>query len=89
MLAAYEESKAIRRSGFIAQEVERAADGAGYNFSGIIKPRSEKDYYSISYESFVPALVKAIQELNKKVEELSDQNAELRYEIKVLMQNMK
>ena len=43
---------------------------------------THKDYYNIRYESFVPALVKAIQELNKKIEELQDKNAELRYEIK-------
>ncbi len=54
-----------------------------------VKPRSENDHYCISYESFVPVLAKAIQELNKKVAELSDKNAELRYYIKVLMQNMK
>lgn len=89
MNAAYEQSAAIRRSGFIAQEVEKAAGDAGYNFSGIIKPRTEKGYYSISYESFVPALVKAVQELNKKVEELQAQNADLWQELKILMQNFK
>lgn len=52
----------IRRSGFIAQEVEKAALDANFDFSGIIKPSSESDHYSLSYESFVVPLVKAVQE---------------------------
>jgi trimeric autotransporter adhesin len=52
----------IRRSGFIAQEVEQAALKAGYNFSGLIKPRSSNEHYSLSYDAFVVPLVKAVQE---------------------------
>ena len=62
MLASYNEAAAIRRSGFIAQEVEKAATVSGYNFSGIIKPKTEHAYYSLSYEAFVVPLVKAVQE---------------------------
>jgi len=60
--SAYADASAIRRSGFIAQEVERAADSAGYDFSGIIRPANEQDHYSLSYESFVVPLVKGMQE---------------------------
>ena len=60
--ASYDEASAIRRSGFIAQEVEKAADASGYNFSGIIKPKTEREHYSLSYESFVVPLVKGMQE---------------------------
>lgn len=42
--------------------MEKAADEAGYNFSGIIIPKNDKEHYSLSYESFVVPLVKAIQE---------------------------
>jgi trimeric autotransporter adhesin len=70
VLASYNEAADIRRTGFIAQEVEKAAMVAGYNFSGIIKPKTEQDHYSLSYESFVAPLVKAIQELNTKAEKL-------------------
>jgi heme exporter protein D len=59
---AYNEAAAIRRTGFIAQEVEQAANVSGYQFSGIIKPLSETDHYALSYESFVVPLVKSIQE---------------------------
>ncbi len=68
--ASYNEAAAIRRTGFIAQEVEQAALKTGYNFSGINKPKTEKDHYSLSYESFVVPLVKAVQEQNKQIDEL-------------------
>jgi len=38
--ASYDASSQIRRSGFIAQEVEKAADASGYNFSGLIRPKN-------------------------------------------------
>jgi len=58
----FNEAMSVRRSGFIAQEVEEAAKKAGYNFSGLIKPNKEQKHYSLSYESFVVPLVKAVQE---------------------------
>ena len=68
MEAAYTEAAAIRRSGFIAQEVEKAADASGYNFSGIIKPKMEQDHYSLSYEAFVVPLVKGMQEQQRIID---------------------
>ncbi len=60
-----EEAKdSIEESGFIAQEVEQAAKDVGYNFSGLSKPASDKDYYKLGYTTFVVPLVKAVQELN-------------------------
>ena len=69
MQASYNEAAQIRRSGFIAQEVEDAANKSGYNFSGIIKPKTEKEHYSLSYESFVVPLVKAVQEQQQIINE--------------------
>jgi hypothetical protein len=73
---AYDEAARIRRSGFIAQEVEHAAMASGYDFSGIIRPKTDQDHYSLSYDAFVVPLVKAVQEQqqiilqqNKKLEE--------------------
>jgi hypothetical protein len=68
--ASYNEAAAIRRTGFIAQEVEKAAEKTGYDFSGINKPKTAADHYSLSYESFVVPLVKAVQEQNKEIEDL-------------------
>jgi hypothetical protein len=69
----YNEATLLRRSGFIAQEVEKAANASGYNFSGISKPKSPQDHYGLSYESFVVPLVKAVQELSAQVVELQRQ----------------
>jgi len=55
-------------SGFIAQEVEKAAQSSGYNFSGIHKPNNSKDLYGLSYAEFVVPLVKAVQEQEQKID---------------------
>ena len=54
-------------SGFIAQEVEKAAREAGYDFSGVDKPKNEKDLYGLRYADFVVPLVKAIQEQQQTI----------------------
>lgn len=76
--ASYNEAAAVRRTGFIAQEVEKAAVESGFNFSGIIKPQTKKDHYGLSYESFVVPLVKAIQEQQKQIDDLKKENEELK-----------
>ena len=83
--ASYQEATAIRHTGFIAQEVEKAAGATGYNFTGINKPASDKDHYSLSYESFIMPLVKAVQEQQGQIQEqhtqmdkLAKENAELK-----------
>ena len=58
-----------RYSGFIAQEVEEAANAVGYDFSGIDSPKGDDDIYGLRYAEFVTPLVKAIQELEQKIEE--------------------
>jgi hypothetical protein len=66
----------IKFSGFLAQEVEAAANAVGYDFSGLTVPRNDKELYTLSYEQFVVPLVKAVQELNEKVKQLEAQLAE-------------
>jgi len=51
-------------TGFVAQEVEKAANKFNYDFSGVYKPQNEKDLYGLSYSDFVVPLVKAVQELS-------------------------
>ncbi len=63
-------SMEVRHSGFIAQEVEKAAKEAGYHFSAVHKPENEHDNYSIAYSQFVVPLVKAVQEQQQMIEEL-------------------
>lgn len=73
-------SSSIRQSGFIAQEVEKAAKETGYDFNGVHIPQNENDNYSIAYSQFVVPLVKAVQEQQKMIEDLQQQ-------VKLLQQN--
>ena len=57
-------------TGFLAQEVEQAAQLTGYDFSGVTAPANEQTPYSLSYAEFVVPLVKAIQEQQAIIEEL-------------------
>ncbi|GGA97063.1 tail fiber domain-containing protein [Puia dinghuensis] len=74
----YDQAMALRRTGFIAQEVEKAAEDAGYEFTGVEKPKSATDHYSLSYEAFIMPMVKAIQEQQQQIEELKKIVAEQR-----------
>jgi len=53
--------ESIVYSGFVAQDVETAAESIGYDFDGVGKPQSDKDHYTLAYASFVPSLVKSVQ----------------------------
>ena len=61
-------------TGFIAQEVEEAAQAIDYNFSGVHHSTDEVGIYSLRYAEFVVPLVKAVQELSQKCEDLLGQN---------------
>lgn len=55
------------QTGFIAQEVEAAANSINYQFNGIVKPKNADAFYSLRYSEFVVPLVKAVQEQQKEV----------------------
>jgi hypothetical protein len=76
--------EAITMSGFIAQEVEKAATETQYNFDGVIKPQHDKDHYRIAYEEFVVPLVKAMQEQQAMIETLNKQLAAMKKEFDLL-----
>ncbi len=61
-------------TGFIAQEVEDAASSIGFNFSGVDKPENEKSLWGLRYSEFVVPLVKAVQEQQVMIENLTSQN---------------
>jgi hypothetical protein len=65
------EKSQIVYTGFVAQEVERAARELGFDFSGIDAPKNENDFYGLRYAEFVVPLVKAVQEQQKIIEELT------------------
>ena len=60
----------VRRTGFIAQDVEEAAKQSGYNFNGVSKPFEKREQYLLNYEALVVPLVKAIQEQQETIRNL-------------------
>ncbi len=61
----YTPSTNIIRTGFIAQEVEKAAKDCGFITDIVHVPVDENDNYSIAYGNMIVPLVKAVQELSK------------------------
>ncbi|MEP6464728.1 MAG: FlgD immunoglobulin-like domain containing protein [Parafilimonas sp.] len=61
-------------TGFLAQDVEAAAESIHYDFSGVVKPQNDHDLYSLRYSDFVVPLVKAVQELAQQNDSLKQQN---------------
>ncbi|MFB6341198.1 tail fiber domain-containing protein [Saccharicrinis sp. FJH62] len=68
-------------SGFIAQEVEEAANAVGYDFSGLKKPKNERSEYELAYSEFVVPLVKAVQEQQHMIEEMKKEIEDLKRQI--------
>ncbi len=65
MKQAMQDKSAVTYTGFVAQDVEKAADSLNFVFSGIDKPKdAEQSFYGLRYGDFVPPLVKAVQELS-------------------------
>jgi hypothetical protein len=73
-------------SGFSAQEVEKAAAAAGYDFSGVDKPQNPNDFYGLRYGDFVVPLVKAVQEQQQTIEVLKQKVSALEEQNRLLMQ---
>ena len=70
-----------RESGFIAQEVEKAAIRTGFTFSGIDKPTNNKALYGLRYGDFVVPLVKAMQEQQFTIEKLQKEIKDIKDDI--------
>ena len=68
----------IIQTGFIAQDVEKAAKEINYNFSGVDAAKNDNDVYGLRYAEFVVPLVKAVQELSAKNDDLQNQINELK-----------
>jgi hypothetical protein len=75
---AIRQKEKIVYSGFLAQDVEAAAKKVGYDFSGVDAPKNENDYYGLRYAEFVVPMVKAMQEMNAKIDALQKENEELK-----------
>jgi trimeric autotransporter adhesin len=54
--------KAEKFIGFLAQDVEKAANECGFKFPGLDAPKNDKEVYSLRYVDFIMPMVKSIQE---------------------------
>jgi trimeric autotransporter adhesin len=86
MRTAMAEKEKVIQTGFVAQEVEQAANETGYNFSGVDKPKNENDFYGLRYAEFVVPLVKAVQEQQHMMEEMKKRIGALEEQNKLLQQ---
>ena len=91
MQAGYSPAALQLHTGFLAQDVEEAANSLGYKFDGVHAPDNAKDYYSVAYSQFIMPLVKAVQEQQVIIEDqkndldtLKTQMAEMRKAIEEL-----
>jgi hypothetical protein len=71
----------ITQSGFIAQQVDSAANECHYDFSGIDKPKNPQDLYGLNYTAFVVPLVKAVQELSIQNDSLMAEHSALELQV--------
>ncbi|NQX98732.1 MAG: tail fiber domain-containing protein, partial [Flavobacteriales bacterium] len=69
------------QTGFIAQEVEKAAQELGFEFHGVDAPKNKESHYGLRYAEFVVPLVKATQEQQTAIELLKEQNELLKKEL--------
>lgn len=80
-LASVKQKEAIRYTGFIAQEVEAAANEIGYDFSGVDAPKNENDLYGLRYAEFVVPIVVSIQEQNRIITDQAERITSLENKI--------
>lgn len=73
--------ESIRYTGFLAQEVEKAAEEVGYDFSGVDVPSNDNSLYSLRYGTFVVPLVKAVQQQQEIIEEQKNRINELEHRV--------
>jgi hypothetical protein len=74
----------IQFTGFLAQEVEATAAKLNYDFSGVVKPKNERDLYGLSYSQFVVPLVKGMQEQQTMIEKQNQLIEQMQKEIEAL-----
>ena len=77
-----------RRIGFIAQDVEKAANESGFAFPGIDIPKNEKEAYTLRYVDFIMPMVKSIQEQQTTIEQLQSENQILKEQLNLQQQQM-
>ena len=67
----------ILYTGLIAQDVEKLLNRLNTEFSGLVKPQNDADFYSIRYAEFVLPLINAVQEQQQTIDKLKKENEQL------------
>ncbi|MEP7168353.1 MAG: tail fiber domain-containing protein [Bacteroidota bacterium] len=75
----------IRYTGFIAQEVEKAARESGYDFTGIDIPHNDHEAYALRYTEFIMPIVKAIKEQQSIIEKQNERIVTLEQQLSSLL----
>ena len=75
----------IKQTGFIAKEVQQAAQKSRYDFSGVTTLKEKAGLYSIAYSEFVVPLVKAVQEQQVIIESYEEKFTSQEEKIEQLM----
>jgi hypothetical protein len=83
-----ESGSSKRETGFIAQEVEKAAQALGYEFSGVDAPADKDGLYGLRYSEFVVPLVKAVQEQQNIIETQGQRIEKLEKQVSALLNAM-
>lgn len=86
-VAARQAKEQLAYTGFVAQEVEKAAKELEYDFSGVDAAKNDNDMYGLRYSDFVPPLVKAVQELSSENKELKSRIEKLETLISRIVNN--
>jgi len=66
----FNEAEQETRIGFVAQDVEAAANECGFVFPGLDVPTNSNEVYCLRYTDFIMPIVKSIQELNNTIDSL-------------------
>jgi hypothetical protein len=82
----HSDAELTRYTGFIAQEVEQAMRESGFQFTGIDIPKTSNEVYALRYTEFIMPMVKAIQEQQSMIEELTINNDDSKSEVEKLKQ---
>ena len=77
-----------RRDGLIAQDVEKALNDLGLQFSGLVIDDDKDKTMNLSYGDFVIPLINAVQEQQKTIENVEKENATLKEEVAAMKKEM-
>ncbi len=83
--AADSKIESIQFTGFLAQDVDKAAKSINYDFSGVDKSGK---IMGLRYSEFVVPLVKAVQELNSKNDSLQQANNQMQAQLATLQSRL-